>query len=1242
MSQPFQPLELLRRKPIPKEQRGVVINLNRPDEEIEDKQKNVIKDKRKYSTIERAVILDRLKEKKAFAVNIEKISEKTKPSYDESLTIPIPIGEPKIQIITKIDEIIITKPEEKGTMEKGTMEKEQVEPEQLGDELTELNEILKKNEEKEEEPMKEKEEEPMKEEIIIDKPKRGRKPKAQKIEPTRELINVDLSTSEINDQLISEMIPKPSEKIIIKAPTYYMNNRKLYVQKLNELFQPYRKEIIVDEVVSCDKRTESAQFKLLTHQKIVRDYLNLYTPYRGLLLYHALGSGKSCTSIAIAEGMKSDKRIFILTPASLKMNYFSELKNCGDHLYKKNQYWEFVSIDGKPDYVGILSKALSLKTEYIRNNGGAWLVNITKEANYTDKSSEEQKEIDEQLNEMIRSKYVDINYNGLTKKSFQKLLTDLGSNPFDNSVVVIDEAHNFVSRIVNKIKQKKTISYTLYDLLMNASNARVVLLSGTPIINYPNEIGILYNILRGYIKTWTIPINVKSNEKMNTETILSMFDKANFKTHDYVEYSGNKLTITRNPFGFINMNKRGKIVTKGEKNEGEKNGGEKNGAANKSKKITKSGKRKTKKNVYDRVVDKIIYDEQEINEDESADKAYRIGYNLENEPHMGGKAIGDSKAAGGGKTFDKYNGVKLDETGNISDNDFQNIILSILQKNGLEIQKNSTEVKKYKALPDDSKEFLEMFVESESGNVKNVDVFKRRILGLTSYFRSAQEQLLPRFEKTSAGDIFHIEKCEMTPHQFGAYEKIRKVEAEQEKKSKKSQKKANSGAVDEELLKMSSTYRIFSRAACNFTFPAGIQRPMPGEDNKEVDENIFNGLTIKEVKDKEEVEDDEKEDNENMNYQQRISNVLKELSYNEENPREKEYLTMNELGMYSPKFVKVLENIKSEQNQGLHLLYSQFRTIEGIGILKLILEANGYAEFKIHKNSNDNWDIVEDVKDAGKPKFVLYTGTETTEVKEIMRNIYNSTWDFVPSAIAEKLREKHENNYMGEIVKIFMITSSGAEGINLKNTRFVHIVEPYWHMVRIEQVIGRARRICSHKDLPEELRTVKVYLYLSTLSEQQKTSKDNVELRIRDVSRLDGQTPITTDESLFEIASIKDKLNRQILKAVKESAIDCSLYSGKNKDEQLVCYGYGKIESNQFGSFPSLQQDVSEKSDLNIRKVTFDARKITYQGNDYALNEKTNEIFDMESYLRSKDSGSELQLVGRLIRDAKDMRIELI
>ena len=63
-------------------------------------------------------------------------------------------------------------------------------------------------------------------------------------------------------------------------------------------------------------------------------------------------------------------------------------------------------------------------------------------------------------------------------------------------MVIIDEAHNFVSRIVNKLGKKKepSVFMQLYEYLMNAQNLRIVLLTGTPIINYPNEIGIMFNI----------------------------------------------------------------------------------------------------------------------------------------------------------------------------------------------------------------------------------------------------------------------------------------------------------------------------------------------------------------------------------------------------------------------------------------------------------------------------------------------------------------------------------------------------------------------------------------------------------------------------------------------------------------------------------------------------------------------------------------------------------------------------
>ena len=117
---------------------------------------------------------------------------------------------------------------------------------------------------------------------------------------------------------------------------------------------------------------------------------------------------------------------------------------------------------------------------------------------------------------------------------------------------------------------------------------------------------------------------------------------------------------------------------------------------------------------------------------------------------------------------------------------------------------------------------------------------------------------------------------------------------------------------------------------------------------------------------------------------------------------------------------------------------------------------------------------------------------------------------------------------MGEIIKVLMITAAGAEGISLRNCRFVHITEPYWHPVRIEQVIGRARRICSHQDLPPELRNVKVFLYLMTFSKEQLASDETIELRLKDKSKVDKVTPLTSDEALYEISNIKNSINKKM------------------------------------------------------------------------------------------------------------------
>ena len=1154
----FQPLEILEKRPNPIPFEKIKININNEEKEEMEETKNEKMEEE----------IDEIKENEPLQVKI--VDHRRKRLIDRNAILNRIKSNFEVNIVDKVNrekEVAVMKPVRKIEIEEPEQEQESEKEEEK-----EVDEEKAVEEEKEVDEEKAVEEE--KAVPIINKT--GKRIRIKPVDK-EEAVDVNLNEAVIRTQKVIDRLPGEREKIIVKAPSYYMNNRKIFIQKLTELFTPHKKEILnIQDKVSCDNRLTSNVFNLLTHQKIVRDYLNLYTPYRGLLLYHGLGSGKTCTSIAIAEGMKSNKKVFVLTPASLKMNFFSEIKKCGDEMYKKNQYWEFISIEGT-DYVNVLSKALSLSTKYIKEKRGAWLVNINKESNYDSLNSEDKESLDEQLNEMIRNKYTDINYNGMNESKMKVLTGNNSKNPFDNAVLIIDEAHNFVSRIVNKVKgnDKKSISYRLYNYIMSATNAKVVLLTGTPIINYPNEIGILFNLLRGFINSWTIPLKWENKGKLNMDTILKWFDEENLKTYDSMEYSDNKLTITRNPFGFINTKKRG--VAKG------------------TKRIQQDKQNKTKKNKV--------------------------------------------QEGGAGEVFEKYNGVKLDDSGNITDKDFIEKVISILKKKGVSVMEGQIKQTSHKALPDNAKEFLGTFID-EDGNMKNINVFKRRILGLTSYFRSAQEELLPRYILNDEGKNYHIEKTEMTDHQFGIYEKIRKVELDKEERLRK-MRMQQQNKVNEEFFTIKSTYKIFSRTACNFTFPAGIERPIPtmreGEETtEEVVDVVPENTTSIDMEEKEETEEKKISENEEANYSRRIEAALKALDANKEGTNMKEYLNKEDLYTYSPKFAKVLENLNNPENDGLHLIYSHFRTMEGIGILRMILLANGYAEFKIKRNEN-SWELIEKEEEKGKPKFVLYTGTETAEEKEIIRNVYNSMWEYVPTSITNRLKEIGENNNFGDIIKVLMITSSGAEGINLRNTRFVHIVEPYWHMVRPEQVIGRARRICSHQDLPEELRTIKVYLYLSVLTKKQKTDDKHITLNLRDGG-------FTTDEMIYYAAVKKQNINNQLLMAVKESAVDCNLYSGTSKkdEEAMVCYGFGKVESNQYSSYPSFERDLQDKGGLDVKKVRWEGIEIKENNETYVLNPNTNDVYYYDSYKNALELGTELLLYGKLVKVKGKARIEKV
>ena len=94
---------------------------------------------------------------------------------------------------------------------------------------------------------------------------------------------------------------------------YTLPNRKAFSDSVTRIFLKYRQK----DMVGTDEPVKD----LKPYQKLVRDYLVIETPYRGVLLYHGLGSGKTRSAIAIAESLMSNKKIYVLTPASLEDNF---------------------------------------------------------------------------------------------------------------------------------------------------------------------------------------------------------------------------------------------------------------------------------------------------------------------------------------------------------------------------------------------------------------------------------------------------------------------------------------------------------------------------------------------------------------------------------------------------------------------------------------------------------------------------------------------------------------------------------------------------------------------------------------------------------------------------------------------------------------------------------------------------------------------------------------------------------
>lgn len=953
---------------------------------------------------------------------------------------------------------------------------------------------------------------------------------------------------------------------------------------------------------ACKKLGKADQLETFLYQQFIREYLRADAPYRGLLVYHGLGSGKTCSAIGAAEALfgQGHKKIIIMTPGSIRENFQSEIQKCGfRHFSLGRNHWIPISVLHIPaglsastlknfalNVVGIPESYYASLTRK-PSRGFLWVPDFDQKPNYNELDSTSQTEIRQQITAVLENRIEFINYNGVSETTLREWLCEDGENPdkpghFDNAVIVIDEIHHLSQSMNNNLhrwmehimtkrgpakrlvppepvtpdrwkpklcslNKKYSRPFLLYRLISEARNSKVIGLSGTPLINFPSELGPLLNMIGGY--THGIKMTIADRTEGARASMKEIGQK--HPRIDFIEItpgqSDVQILMTTFPNGYVKV-------------------------------VDGSGE---------------FMGVREVEEDEVSLTARQVAEEI----------VEQAKRAG--ITFKK---------------DF--------------------ELVSYPILPVNPKEFDRHFVNADTNRPEHIGVMKKRIYGLVSYYKGFNEDLVPSIKQ----DI-------IVPIRFSDYAlqyyTVRRVKELSEKGSDLLGKQDEPDPYDEYSKVQSATnpsaYRTNSRQACNFAFPSGIRRPyksirteeafasevedrtgtlvsdyeydvtdkelaeeaaaaaedlavekeMVGlEEGNEQSGGARNAEEAAAVRDflkkaREEAklagfnmeEFEEEESAEPLKqldpYDVRLNKALNELYV-----KKKQYLRLDgpsdsNLQKYSPKFAEMIRNITNpELIPGSSLVYSNFITAEGLTIFGYALESNGFTKIEITGTESDPVLTPEAEASlrkgpgARENRFAFFTG-EDWQRKTALR-IFNGRINELPPKIQKIMREsgyEELGNKNGEICKVFGITKAGVEGISLKFVRGVHLMEPHWNEVQTDQAKGRAVRICSHAELPPEDRTVSIFTYVMEFTKEDLDEKRVIEtIRMKDKEK-------TTDQHILFLAKKKSELTGAFLKIMKEAAIDCPLFAGEN-EPGIKCYQGLDGSPSEPATQPNLETNV--------------------------------------------------------------------
>ena len=819
----------------------------------------------------------------------------------------------------------------------------------------------------------------------------------------------------------------------------------------------------------------NADFELQPHQAFVKNFMSFQTPYNSLLLYHGLGSGKTCSAIGVCEEMREytkqigiTKRIIIVASENVQENFklqmFDERK-----LKLVDGLWNIRACTGNSllkeinpmNMRGLSKEKITSQIKNLINTSYIFL-GYGQFANYIIKTmGKDQEEIIQREPHSTKKKGTQI---------LKDVKTDLNSkimkrlqNEFDSRLIVIDEVHNIRKTDDN---ENKKVAVNLELLVKAARNMRFLLLSATPMYNSYKEIVWLLNLMntndrRGRIDTKDI-FDKKGDFKKNGEDMLIR------KATGYISFVRGE-----NPYTFpyrVYPNEFAKEHT----------------------------------------FSSITYPSYQMN--------------LKKIKHEDKKRI-----------LSVYL-VKLDECSNCGKcqycaykyiiNSLRHKVFSITTKTG--VVRNMPSFENMESF---GYTLLQVPLESL--------IISYPIKGLKNLLdeiptEKLSEEFSPSFSETipiDEDEIINPREDEGNEDEGNEDEGNEDEGNEDEGNDEQPSPRDDSTIADtmtpnQDVLSDTEDELTKCRRRNDKLLERLKQCDMATNDNKVGGAHIEpNQLTGKIGLERMMTFIDDKSPPSKGKFEYKkttLDNYGKIFS-------------RDVIGQYSAKIKNILDNIYNPEtnkvSDGIILIYSQYID-GGLVPMALALEEMGFTRYG------------QGVKPLFKNKPSEVVDVRTMKEPENKKQFMPARYAMItgdprlsPNNVFEVNGLTSEDNKDGNKIKVVLISRAGSEGIDLKFIRQVHILEPWYNTNRIEQVIGRAVRNFSHKDLPFEKRNVEIFMYGTILGDNRDESADLY---------------------VYRVAEYKAIQIGKVTRALKESAVDCIINHDQTKFTQTSIGKYIK------------------------------------------------------------------------------------